>query len=91
MTLDVHFDIPDIPDILTNPVINIIIQIRSILWFGKHMTLSVCMSLLTFSTFLIFPTFQIFLKTQTFQTFPIYYLIKTLGLYQDPDQIDLLV
>ena len=49
------------------------------------------MSLLTFSTFLIFPTFQIFLKTQTFQTFPIYYLIKTLGLYQDPDQIDLVV
>ena len=30
-------------------------QIRSILWFGKHMTLGVCMSLLIFSTF---PTFQ---------------------------------
>ena len=85
MTLDVYSDIPDIP---TNPVINIIIQIRSILWFGKHMILGVCMSLLTFSTFLIFPTF---LKTPTFQTFPIYYLAKTPGLYQVPDHIDLVV
>ena len=55
MTLDVYSYIPDIPGIPTNPVINIIIQIRSILWFGKHMTLGVCMSLLIFSTF---PTFQ---------------------------------
>ena len=138
----VYFDIPDIPYIPNNPVINIIIQIKLILWFRKHMTLGVCVFLLTFSTFLIFLTFQtflkighsrysqstslqklqvsiksqiksiqwfgkhmtlgickslpifstfptfqtfrLFLKTPTFQTFPIYYLAKTPCLYQVP-------